>query len=51
MEAFQNEGILPADRRVNPEDFKDLIQLNQVQKERYLSLAKDKHKRVTIERT
>ena len=51
MEAFQDGGILPADGKVDPEDFEDLTKLNQVQKERYLSLAKDVHDRVAMERT
>lgn len=50
-EAFQDEGILPADGRVDPEDFEDLTQLNQVQKERYLSLANDEHEHAIMEKT
>lgn len=39
MEAFQDEGILPADGRVDPEDYEHLKEVNRVQKARYLSLA------------
>ena len=51
MQAFQDEGILPADGRVDPEDFEHLAQMNQIQRERYLSLAEDSSEREAMEKT
>ncbi|RMZ82285.1 hypothetical protein DV738_g1877, partial [Chaetothyriales sp. CBS 135597] len=39
MEAFEKEGILPADGRVDPDDFDALSEVNKAQKQNYLLLA------------
>lgn len=50
MEGFQNEGILPADGRVDPEDFEALRIVNDIQKETYLTLADKEDERIAMER-
>ena len=50
MEGFQNEGILPADGRIDPEDFEALRIVNDIQKETYLTLADNEDDRIAMER-
>jgi hypothetical protein len=49
MEGFQNEGILPADGRVDPEDFEAPRIVNHIQKETYLTLADNEDERIARE--
>lgn len=51
MEAFQEEGILPADGIVDPEDFEVLKEINAIQKERYLSMADNERDRLIMDQT
>lgn len=50
MEGFQDEGILPADGRVDPEDFDHLQNVNHLQREQYLSMAVDETERKAMEK-
>ena len=45
MEAFDKDGILPADGRVDPEAFDSFQEANRAQKETYVSLADDDEER------
>ncbi|KAK5075730.1 hypothetical protein LTR70_010042 [Exophiala xenobiotica] len=51
MEAFQGEGILPSDGRVDPEDYEILEEVNRVQKTRYMSLATNEDEAIIMEKT
>lgn len=51
MEAFEKEGILPADGIVDPGDFETLEQVSKSQKMAYLLLAKNEEQRILMERT
>ena len=51
MGAFENEGILPADGRVDPDDFETLNEVNQVRKINYLLLADGEEEKKLMERT
>lgn len=50
MEGFQEAGILPADGRVDPEDFDYLQNMNHLQREQYLSMAGDETERKAMEK-
>lgn len=50
MEGFQEAGILPADGRVDPEDFDYLQNMNHLQREQYLSMAVDEPERKVMEK-
>lgn len=51
MEAFQEEGILPSDGRVHPEDYEFLKEVNHVQKTRYMSLATNEDEAIIMQKT
>ena len=51
MEAFEKEGILPADGRVDPDDFETFKEVNQVQRRSYLHLANGEEEKKLMERT
>ncbi|KAE8367498.1 kinase-like domain-containing protein [Aspergillus caelatus] len=45
MEEFQDAGILPSDRIVDPEDYEVVQKTNGAQKEKFMSLAEDEEQR------
>ena len=50
MEEFQEAGILPADGVVDPEDYETVQRTNQMQKEKFLSLAEDEEQRAWMDK-